>query len=761
MTATDDRDGGSTAPTKPARPSGANGSGRAPGAAPRNAGPTGPRADRSDAAADDPGPGHDRAGVLGGVVRFSQHHRLLVILTWVAALAAAVLLLPGLGSVTESEQAAFLPDTADSVAASKVEDAAFPDDTTSTAVLVVSLEDGGRVVDSPEVVSGLVSALEEAEIEHVEGVGSDEAAVSDDGTVQFIDLAVAEVDAAEADATVDRVREVVADAAPEGVVAELTGNVALNHDGREAAEEAELVISVATVVVILALMLLAFRGLLAALVPVLVVPVVYELAARTTAGLASAWNWPVDQNLPLILTVVLFGVGTDYVLFILFRFREALREGVETRAALERATVRTAPVLGSAALAVTIAFAALGLATLGFYRTLGPGLIVSVLIMFLAAITLVPAVLSLLGRAVFWPSRPWRRQPRGRLLRALAAVVVQRAGLVAAAVVAILLGGGAAALAFQPDFSTTSALDPSTESSRALETLSTSLPAGTLNPTRIVLTSDGADGVDEADVGRFAEALADRDLPGEAVPGPVSENGEAGQVVFAFEDDPLRNASLDAFEDQLRPATESVADEVGVEVVLAGDTATSVDLRDANNRDLLLVGPVAAGAIMVGLMLALRGVVAGVVLVGAIVLGVLAALGASVGIFQDLLGDPGVAFNVPIVLYVFVLAIGTDYTILVMLRIREERATGRDRADAVRAAMVHSVPSVLAAGLILAGTFAALILSGVPSTVQLGAAVAIGIALAAGPVASLLMPALAVLLGDRLWWPSRVGRPRN
>ncbi|QCW51328.1 MMPL family transporter [Nocardioides dongxiaopingii] len=697
--------------------------------------------------------------MLGGTVRFSQRHRLATILAWLAALVAAVVLLPGLGSVTESEQAAFLPDSADSVAAAEVEGAAFPDDDVSTAVLVVSLESGAPVADSPGVVQGLVDALEDAGIEHLVAVGSDEAAVSEDGTVRFVDLSLADVGADESDRTVDRVREVVADATPEGVVAELTGNAALNHDGREAAAESELVISVATVVVILVLMLLAFRGILAALVPVLVVPVVYELAARVTAALASEWGWPVDENLPLILTVVLFGVGTDYVLFILFRFREGLREGIEPRAALERATVRTAPVLGSAALTVTIAFAALGLATLGFYRTLGPGLIVSVLLMFLAATTLVPAVLSLLGRGVFWPSRPWRRQPRRRLVGALASGVVAHAGGVATVVVVLMLGGGAAAVAFQPDFSTTSALDPSTESSRALDTLGDSLPAGTLNPTRVVITSDS--GVDEALVEEFATGLAGRDLPGEAVPGPVAESGDAGQVVFAFDDDPLRNASLDAFEDRLRPAAESVAADLGVDVVLTGDTATSVDLRTANNRDLLVIGGVAAAAIMLGLVLALRGLVAGVTLVLAIVLGVVAALGAGVVLFQQLLGEPGLAFNVPIVLYVFVLAIGTDYTILVVLRIREERARGGDRVEAVRAAMVQAVPSVVAAGLILAGTFAALVLSGVPATVQLGATVAIGIVLAAGPVASVLMPAVAVLLGDRLWWPARVGPRRG
>ncbi|MDN5715622.1 MAG: MMPL family transporter [Janibacter sp.] len=697
--------------------------------------------------------------MLGGTVRFSQRHRLATILTWLAAVVAAVVLLPGLGSVTESEQAAFLPDSADSVVAAEVEDAAFPDDDVSTAVLVVSLESGAPIADSPDVVQGLVMALEDADIEHLVAVGSHEAAISEDGTVQFVNLSLVDVDAEESDRTVERVREVVAEATPEGVIAELTGNAALNHDRREAAAESELVISIATVVVILVLMLLAFRGLLAALLPVLVVPVVYELAARSTAGLASHWGLPAEENLSLILTVVLFGVGTDYVLFILFRFREGLREGLEPREALERGTVRSAPVLGSAALTVTIAFASLGLATLGFYRTLGPGLIVSVLIMFLASITLVPAVLSLLGRGVFWPSRPWRRQPRSRLVGALASGVVKHAGLAATVVVALLLGGAAAATAFQPNFSTTSALDPSTESSRALDTLSDSLPAGTLNPTRVVITSEA--GIDEAVVEQFASELAGRDLPGEVAPGPVAESGDAGKVVFAFDEDPLSNESLDAFEDQVRPAAESVAADLGVDVVLTGATATSVDLRTANNRDLMLIGGVASLAIMLGLVLALRGLVAGVTLVAAIVLVVVAALGASVVIFQKLLGDPGLAFNVPIVLYVFVLAIGTDYTILVMLRIREERARGGDRVEAVRAAIIQAVPSVVAAGLILAGTFAALMLSGVPSTVQLGAAVSIGIILAAGPVASVLIPAVAVLLGDRLWWPSRAGAQRD
>jgi putative drug exporter of the RND superfamily len=195
------------------------------------------------------------------------------------------------------------------------------------------------------------------------------------------------------------------------------------------------------------------------------------------------------------------------------------------------------------------------------------------------------------------------------------------------------------------------------------------------------------------------------------------------------------------------------------EVLVGGVTSALADLREANNRDLSVVFPVAGLLVALVLAFLLRSVVAPVYLMLAVVLGFLASLGATVLGYQVPTGAPGLAFAIPIVTYLFVTAIGTDYNILMISRLREEVVDGADPRRAAAMAVEHTGPSVAAAGLILAGAFASLLLAGVGQLTQIGFAVSIGIVLAAFVMALLLVPALSALLGTRVWWPGHTVPP--
>jgi RND superfamily putative drug exporter len=207
-----------------------------------------------------------------------------------------------------------------------------------------------------------------------------------------------------------------------------------------------------------------------------------------------------------MLTVVLFGIGTDYILFLLFRYRERLRAGDAPRAAIVAAVERVGEAIFSAAFAVIAAFGALVLAALGFFTTLGPALAIGVFVMLLAALTLVPAVVTILGRRVFWPSKAALRQPRRSGFAALGRLVGRRPATVAGASVALLMGLGAAALAFQPSYDPVGQLPAKIEATRAFADLKLGFPAGALQPTQVYLQADRP--FSQQEIGAFVQRMA-------------------------------------------------------------------------------------------------------------------------------------------------------------------------------------------------------------------------------------------------------------
>jgi uncharacterized membrane protein YdfJ with MMPL/SSD domain len=241
-------------------------------------------------------------------------------------------------------------------------------------------------------------------------------AVSPNRQVQLVTVALQGTPQDEAVvAALGEVRQRSADALQgSGLSIGYTGDVALSADSEEAFTDAERIVGIATVVLIVGLQLLIFRSPIAALFPIVSVGLVFTLAQSLIAAAGKLLDFEVGTELTTLLTVVLFGIGTDYILFLLFRFRERLRAGDDPRAAVATAVERVGQAIASAAGVVIIAFSAMLLASLGFFTTLGPSLAVAVALMLLAALTLIPALLALIGPRVFWPSRSWQRPPRRR-----------------------------------------------------------------------------------------------------------------------------------------------------------------------------------------------------------------------------------------------------------------------------------------------------------------------------------------------------------
>lgn len=698
------------------------------------------------------------------VARFVVHNPWKVIAAWVLAAIAVVAFAPTLGDVTNRDQTSFLPDSYESMQAQQVARTAFGQTDDATASIVVRRTDGQPLSTADQAKVGQIAkTIQDARIDRVVGVITSPQALSPNKQVQLISIGFRGlVDDPALTDSVKQIREVGATAVT-GTPLKLgvTGDVALLADNQDAFQNAFIVVGVSTLVLIVGLLLLIYRSPVAAFLPILTVGLVSAIAPGLIALAAKAFDLQVTQDLQTILTVVLYGVGTDYILFVLFRYRERLRAGDDSKTALATAVARVAEVIVSAAGAIIVAFSALLLAVFGGFKSLGPGLAIAVAVMALAAITLIPAVVSLLGTKVFWPSKSWQRTPKGAMFKRLGGFTARRpsvvAGLSAGLMIALALG----AFGMKIDYDAFAQLPGNTESAVAVKDLQAGFPAGALNPTMVYLRSDSGRPLDNAAVQAYAGTLAKVPGVGSVLPaGPDSlarfnQDRTVAQINVVLNDPPYSNKSLDLVDGQLKDVAHAEAPD-GTTALVGGVTAAFADIRSANDRDLSVIFPVAGLLIAVILALLLRSLVAPLYLMLSVVLSFFATLGATVGVFQGLVGHPGVSYSLPIILYLFVVAIGTDYNILMIARLREEAELGTDPRTAADLAIEHGGPSVAAAGLILAGTFSSLMLAGMAMLSEIGFSVAAGIVISAFVMSILLVPSVTALLGTKAWWPRKL-----
>ncbi|PTR39547.1 RND superfamily putative drug exporter [Rhodococcus sp. OK611] len=699
--------------------------------------------------------------MFGKLARFVVHNPWKIIAAWIIAAVAVVALAPTLTDVLNKEQSGFLPDTYESIQAQHLAEEQFGKSEDATATIVIKREDGQPLsAEDQAKVEGLAGSINATDIDRVVVAETGPQALAENKEVQLVSVGLQGMpDEKPVGEAVKEIRKIGGETlADSGLRMSVTGDAALMVDNEEAFKNAEAIIGIVTVLLIIGLLLVIYRSPVAALLPIVSVGIVSSIAPGIIALVAKGTGLQVDQSLQIILTVVLFGVGTDYILFLLFRFRERLRAGEEKTTALIHAVERVGEVIASAAGAIIVAFCALLLAIFGAFRSLGPGLAIGVGIMALASLTLIPAIVSLIGTKVFWPSKSWQKEPKGTVFAKLGAFTGRRPGVVALVSGGLLVVMALGMFGFKTDYDQLGQLPSTTESARGIKDLQSGFPAGALNPTLVYLHSTDGSPLDPAEVERVAKELTTSTGIGGAMPaneqgdlGLISKDGSTAQINLLLEYSPQSNEALDAV-DPLREAAHAAAPE-GTEVLVGGPTAAFTDIRDANNRDLSVIFPVAGVLIALILGLLLRSLVAPLYLMASVVLVFFSTMGATAFLFSVVGDRPGISFSLPIMLYLFVVAIGTDYNILMIARLREEAREGRSPREAARLAIEHGGPSVGAAGIILAGTFGSMMLSGIAMMTEMGFAVALGILLSSFVMSMFLVPSITALLGHKAWWP--------
>ncbi|WP_033212993.1 MMPL family transporter [Kitasatospora phosalacinea] len=688
-----------------------------------------------------------------------------VIAAWVIGMIAIAATAPKISAQTD--EASFLPKHYESIQAAELQEKAFPTSFTPSAYALFERNDGGALTEKDKAdIARITQGLTDKKIESVQQVVPvSEDTTSKNGQYALSPIAIDKAKQQDSKEFGDIAKKIREDgkALAQGtdVKFQLGGPAAQALDQQDASGSADAVIALSTVLLVAVIVGIIFRSVLAGILPLLVS---LMFAMPTASGVINyvtkAFDLDSTPVLSAILIVVVLGVGTDYFLFLAFRYRERLRAGDDRKTAVVNAVGRVGEAITSAAGAVTIAFAALILSSLGMFKALGPALAIAVVVTAFAALTLAPALLAVIpAKAVFWPGKKWMNEPSDARFTALGKAVEKRPAFVAVASGAVLVALSVGAVNYNGFFDLAgSSMPKDVESMVVQDKLAHGFSAGAADPAHVYLTSKSGTKLDPAAFESYAAELGKVEGVAAAAPKPkVSEDGATADFTVMFNDKPESNTAIDAVTD-LRDVAHAKAP-AGTEAKVGGMSAIYKDINLAMNHDYRLVFPVAGLLILLILGLQLRSVVAPWYLMASVGLGFTATLGAATVLFQNIKGEPGMMFMMPILIYLFVVAIGTDYNILIIARLREEARAGRSPREAAREALRHGGPTVAAAGFILAASFATFMLAGNVFMLEFGFAMAFGIAVAAFVMAMFFTPAITALLGRSAWWPGHGAMP--
>ena len=751
--------------------------------------------------------------------RMAVRFRWAIVLAWAGGAVAAMTLLPSLASVTQSDNTSFLPASAPSQRAAQL--ASPLQGASLTAVTVVAAAPAGPLTGTDEAaIARLSSALSRVgRVVLVRDAGQ-----SADGRAEQLTVLAALAQSgglatAQQATLVAGLRGVIrAVALPSGLEAHTAGTVATRVDNNATSTRTGGQVQWFSIIFVIALLVAVFRSALAPLLAVLPALIVVLVAERLTAE-AAIHGLGVSQIASLLLIVLVLGAGTDYALFLMFRVREEMRAGLACHEAITRSVARVGETITFSAGVLIAALLSLASASFSLYSGLAAPLAIAIGLMLVAGLTLLPALLAICGPAAFWPSsvKPgggragWWGTACARIVRRPVATLT--AGLVLFCGLAVAAAGYLAA-----GFGGPATAPAGSDSAAGNALLARHFPQTAANPTIIVLRlrqPAWAAPVAVAAVGRQLAA----DPVFTSVSGPLNANGTAltaeqyaamhaaygpPRAMTASAAARVPPAKLAAYQSYrasgsyvsadgrtisfatslaagspastaaeqavpaVRAATARAARAAGALASgVTGQAAFTYDVAQLSGGDLWTVIPIAIAVITVLLALVMRSLIAPLYLIASVVLSYFAALGLTVLLFVNIADQPGLTFILPFLLFVFLLALGEDYNILVMTRIREE-AHQLPLREAVGRALSVTGTTVSSAGLVLAGTFGVLAIVGsgsagtqnVRTIVNVGVGLALGVLMDTFLVRTLLVPSAVVLIGRWNWWPSALCRAR-
>jgi putative drug exporter of the RND superfamily len=777
--------------------------------------------------------------VFAGLATVVESRARWVVGAWVLLAIGLTVLAPSLAKVGVQDDTDFLPSDAPSQQADTLIHRLFPNDPKRDAAIIVVSRAGGLNAGDHVWFDGWARALTgRVGIGRVQAVAGDPGLAqllrSEDGAVELaiVDLKVAPFTTAGHD-IVSALRSSLG-TAPPGVEHHVTGLAGLAVDQADAVQQSFERTALVTILLVLAILVFVYRSALAPFIPLASIGIAF-LVSRGVVGVLAGHGLRVASLAETFMVLIVFGAGTDYCLFLVSRYREDLAAHESTGATVRRTSRVIGPVLAASAATVIVGFLAQLSARFGLFRTMGPALAIAVAIALLAGLTLTPALLSLAGKHVFWPSplervreRPNAASPRWHRV---AEVVRSRPTEVLLAGTILLLLPAAGLGWLHQSFDLVRDLPPAADARAGFQVLEKHLPGGRLSPIYVVL--DGTTPILTDDKTAAIDHLTDtlRRMPGVAEvrsltqpsgapittrteqqlggadggaalgldpnkvdltplynamakPGGLrfdattlakypplrdrigafflGQGGTSTRLLVSLAGNPYDPSARKVFHDIDDVTADALAGGplAGAHLAVGGPASFYVDIQDIAASDTRVMGVVLFGGIFIVLAILLQSLVAPFYLLATVLASFAATLGLTVIVFEGIFGQAGISFFVTPLLFIILVALGADYNIFVTSRIREELAAGKEPAEAAAAGLVQTGRVITSAGMILAGTFAALLVAPLPMLRQMGFAVGVGILIDTFIVRSMLVPAATVLLGKWAFWPG-YQRQRN
>ena len=822
------------------------------------------------------------------LAEFTRKYRIIITAVWLAVAAILFLVAPKLSKVGVTDESQFLPTNTESTTANELLQEKFvsPTPAAPSNVILVIYDakglSGSDMQAAQDINTWLNSSAAPNIIQGVTSVFTNDALkatlISSDQTTMMmvVNFSVSGM-STDAQTGVQQIQDYITQNHP-GLQAYLTGNTAIYQDMAASVQQTIDRTTIVTIILVAILLLIIYRSPIAIFLPLIAIGASFGVASGVISYLAQA-GVKFSTLTQAYLVVVIFGVGTDYCLFLVSRFREELRrrERPEARAS---AITQITPVIAASALTVIVAFLSMGISRFGMDRTTGYALAIGVGVTLLAGMTLVPALMALFGKYLFWPGNPAAPKQEGRFgWHVIGDWVSKHPVWVAVPIVVVLLIPYAALPGLKRTADVMTQLPQNAESVKGFKILNAHFPAGELSPLYLLVESPqgnitgtaalqtidtlaqslqsvkGVDSVDyyNAPVGQLTTLAAQIRSIGEAVgqgngldqlssveasaqvlqglalqyPGiiqsPNFQQAEANlaqvgaigaqlsgaapaeipallaplqtavynlsynftglvsefnlqtstpftafleatyfstdkttaRINIVLSDDPYSSTAVT----DVGRIRKTVAAEIptttltGGASYLGGQSATQADVMAVNDSDFLKVVGLAILGILIVIIILLRSLLAPLYMVATVLLNYGTTLGLTTWVFLDLMKQGALIYMIPLFIFVILVALGADYNIFLVSRIREE-AHQRPIKEAVSHAVANTGGVITACGIILAGTFATLMTAPLQVVLQIGVAIASGVLVDTFIVRALLVPSLATLAGRWSWWPS-------
>ena len=658
----------------------------------------------------------------------------------VAGVAATVALFVAAGYQTaDAAPPVGLPESAESVQAAALLEQ-FADDESTSGLLVFGRESGELTDDDLMAITERTAELADVALDGFVPPPS----VSDDGTTALVVVPLEIIDSVSGQAErADEIRTIATDGLPDGVIVWFTGAEGFSVDIAAVFEGANFVLLSITALVVALLLIITYRSPVLWIVPLAVVGVADFIAGIAARLVAEGLDITLDGSVTGILSVLVFGAGTNYALLLIARYRDELRLHVDRREAMAIALRGAGPAIIASGSTVALALATLLFGELSGNRSLGLAGAVGIVVAMAYALLVLPAALVVFGRWIFWPIVPKygspdaiSRSPWGKLGRA----VSTRPVLVAIVGFAVLGAMATGLTTLNVGLSQNDRFIVKPEAVLGQERLAEAFAAGSSAPAAIVVPA--------GDVDEVRDGVLEVEGVDEALPGPA--NDDIAQINVVLDADPESERAFEIIAG-LRLALDDLGDGTGL---VGGIDAEGLDLRDAQQRDQSLVIPLILVLVFVVLVVLLRALLAPLLLLVAVVASYFSAVGIGSIIFATVFGFPGVDTTVLLFSFLFLVALGVDYSIFLVTRAKEEvpllgTSEGMIRALAATGGVITS------AGILLAAVFAVLGVLPLIALTQIGVIVCIGVLIDTLLVRTIIVPAMTFIAKDRFWWPRR------